>query len=914
MVARTHKIELRISARNMATKALSGVVSSLGSVAKIATGIVASKALVAIGNQVKSMVNRAGQVTDVGIAFERLAHSVGQSKDEMLSALREASQGAITNLDLMKTANEAMLLTGGVLGKDLPQYLKIAGAAAKASGADMQFLFDSLVRGVARGSPMIIDNALLTLDSAAAFQVYADKIGKSVEELSKHDKQMATHEAILRQGQAMMEKLGDSTASLGMQWQQLKTRVQNISDELSAKMAPALSVVMDGLLQAADHAEKAGRAFLAKFGGKMMETAERALRWGVNISTQLATGIVQGASQALVAAMNWIGNLLSSWLSPGSPPKVAPNIDRWGMAAMEEYLVGFTEADFGALKGIQGPLQTALSALVDMGQLGSGEMNKLFSSLSVDIAGMIDQFTATGTVGQDVFDKLLKVGGKFGKHLVKIVQGQLDLAAATKALRNAQERLNQAREKESEAEDRIKKLKREYFALRKAGASPAALKAKLNEIDAAQDGLKAARKEREEAEKAEKEAQKKLDPIQKQISLQEQIVQQLAQMVQMSKESVKMPTIGGGAGGGIGAIPLPTPDMSGFTGSLESAFADAKEKIKEKLKDIFKPFTDAWEQKMKPALAKVSEKWQWFSDILDKFWNSEAVQKIRDWLAKMFPEGTVETIGEWAGKILVLAGALAILAGILAIVTSPLFLLAGAVVILAAIWKKHGDKIKTTVSQLKFIIIWALLQIYLKLEWLKELWLEGWEFIRDTAVDAWTFIRDEVVRIWDKHLKPIWESLKTWFTETLPGNLDTIKTKFETSWQAIKDAVSPVSDFLGNVFDKIKNFGNWLSGHVFNFKLNVPKIPAWAKPGSPIPLHTAWKNFATDMKRMDVQFPAAPTGAGGGRMPAMAAAGGGSAPIQIIVQGDFVGSRQKVREIADAIDRERRLRGIRRLR
>jgi hypothetical protein len=34
-----------------------------------------------------------------------------------------------------------------------------------------------------------------------------------------------------------------------------------------------------------------------------------------------------------------------------------------------------------------------------------------------------------------------------------------------------------------------------------------------------------------------------------------------------------------------------------------------------------------------------------------------------------------------------------------------------------------------------------------------------------------------------------------------------------------------------------------LSGAVFSFKVNLPTLPAWATPGSPIPLHTAWKDF-----------------------------------------------------------------------
>ena len=52
--------------------------------------------------------------------------------------------------------------------------------------------------------------------------------------------------------------------------------------------------------------------------------------------------------------------------------------------------------------------------------------------------------------------------------------------------------------------------------------------------------------------------------------------------------------------------------------------------------------------------------------------------------------------------------------------------------------------------------------------------------------------------------------------------------------------------------DAIKGFWDWISGKTFKFNISIPDLPDWAVPDSPIPLHTAWKNFAADMQNMTI--------------------------------------------------------------
>lgn len=147
-----------------------------------------------------------------------------------------------------------------------------------------------------------------------------------------------------------------------------------------------------------------------------------------------------------------------------------------------------------------------------------------------------------------------------------------------------------------------------------------------------------------------------------------------------------------------------------------------------------------------------------------------------------------------------------------------------------------------------FEAVWKILEpLWIELsEWLDEnlpTVLSNLQFAWETA---WTAIQDAFEVVWGV-IEPIWEKIKTWLDTTFGAALDAAQTKSDTVWGAIETAISTAGDIIASIFDGIKVFADWLSGHTFKFKLNLPSIPNWAEPGSPIPLHTAWKNFGEYM-------------------------------------------------------------------
>ena len=100
---------------------------------------------------------------------------------------------------------------------------------------------------------------------------------------------------------------------------------------------------------------------------------DEVVSFGERTMKAFAFGLEQGF-RAISAIMRNLGGLLSYWLEPHSPPRVAPNLDTWGTQSANVWLEGWTRADFGILSKLGGMMQDFLGSLVAEGDL-SGELN-----------------------------------------------------------------------------------------------------------------------------------------------------------------------------------------------------------------------------------------------------------------------------------------------------------------------------------------------------------------------------------------------------------------------------------------------------------------------------------------------------------------------------------------------------------
>jgi len=406
------------------------------------------------------------------------------------------------------------------------------------------------------------------------------------------------------------------------------------------------------------------------------DVAEDALRWGVNIAVSLADGLIRGATSALVFALDFIANLLTSWLSPGSPPKLLPDLPKWGMGWMAEILKGMTQADFSALEGIQGPLREALSILEQTGQIGKGAAGAILADLSKQLAKGL----AGETVDESVFDKIANAAGGFGEEIAELAKRQIALASATDEVRKAEEALEQARKKQIAEQQKVSALTAEYNQLLRQGRSPAVLKAKLAEINAAEVARDLAAEQAKAAQEQVDTGKDRVDVLKEQVALQSDLVRQLIDLTRAQIVQPEQPEAGeeglGDLGAGVGGA------LANITDSLGKAVDEAKKVLKEKLADIFAPLLEKL-----PEWKRIWDTFEidflttWFRlfgperGIVTTTWN-ENVQPVIDKIAGMFPDDVLTRILTFYGNALLLAAGLGILRTAVLLLNPQLLLLA----------------------------------------------------------------------------------------------------------------------------------------------------------------------------------------------------------------------------------------------
>lgn len=296
---------------NGVTESVSTATGALGNLARSAAtalgtlaGNLATAAIQRVGELARAigdtLLNEAPALDQISRSFENLAATAGTSGAEVLASMRAASRGMVSDADLMTSYNEAMLLVGESMATKFPALLEIAQASAAATGQDVGFMLDSLVKGIGRGSPMILDNLGLTINLAEANQKYADSLGISVDQMTKAQQQEALLNATIDAGGDFIERLGDNSSDSAVSIAQMKATMENLKNGIASGLLPVISALLGPILQLAQD-----------YGPQLIAWAENAGAWlGENLPRAIdaLTSVFQGD---LTTAISNVGAIIS---------------------------------------------------------------------------------------------------------------------------------------------------------------------------------------------------------------------------------------------------------------------------------------------------------------------------------------------------------------------------------------------------------------------------------------------------------------------------------------------------------------------------------------------------------------------------------------------------------------------------
>lgn len=153
------------------------------------------------------------------------------------------------------------------------------------------------------------------------------------------------------------------------------------------------------------------------------KTAENSQTWGANIIVMFAEGMA-AAIGAVFKVLSYLAAAISAWLKPGSPPKILPDIDEWGEAAMNEYLQGWLEADFGVFDDISSIIEKYVNAFTEL-DVKDSVMRILGGRAAA--AEVIDEWGSIGDVPVEEINKITDAVGISNETMTNYLRSLFNL-------------------------------------------------------------------------------------------------------------------------------------------------------------------------------------------------------------------------------------------------------------------------------------------------------------------------------------------------------------------------------------------------------------------------------------------------------------------------------------------------------
>ena len=125
------------------------------------------------------------------VGTDALGKQYGLSATSILNAVDSVTQGTLSQSAILQQSNQAMLLGVANTAEEFETLAKIAVDRGRKMGIDMEKAFSSIVLGVGRLSPLILDNLGIVIDADNTYKAYAETLGKTASTLTDMEKRQA---------------------------------------------------------------------------------------------------------------------------------------------------------------------------------------------------------------------------------------------------------------------------------------------------------------------------------------------------------------------------------------------------------------------------------------------------------------------------------------------------------------------------------------------------------------------------------------------------------------------------------------------------------------------------------------------------------------------------------------------------
>jgi len=206
------KIGLPLIVANQGLELFNKLVGSVGSI--VSGGI--------------GLANLANEFEGLNSAFEGLKASVGEDGATAFNSLKSATKGLISDMDLLRSSNQALLLGVDDGSGKMNQLSEDAIRLGRAMGITAKDAVDSLVIGIGRQSKLVLDNLGVIVDAKTAYENFAEANNIVGRTLTDSEKKLAFQAEAFAQISEKASRLPDITNNVAQGFQVLGNTFESI--------------------------------------------------------------------------------------------------------------------------------------------------------------------------------------------------------------------------------------------------------------------------------------------------------------------------------------------------------------------------------------------------------------------------------------------------------------------------------------------------------------------------------------------------------------------------------------------------------------------------------------------------------------------------------------------------------------
>lgn len=767
-------------------------------------------------------------------------------------AMDKLAKATTTTVQVVNGFGSGLKAAQGVLSG----FGSVAGGVVNTLGAIFDRVFTSVIRVVVRDAIRAIQDFISTTAQAAV------------------------------QGTQLEKDLGRLGASFDAV---AKTSFAPLVSQLSGLVEKAAPGFL-GIVQAAE-------TWLGGLGSN-------ALIWGGNVVNQFAQGM-WNAIGAVLDALTGIANAVTYWLSPGSPPRLLPDIDKWGTAAANEFFGGWGKADFSVFSDLSSTITNLIRSLPISKGDQAGVVPNILGARE-GIAAAVDELRATGTIAAATIDKITAAVGTSDASVRAYLESMVKLQAANQGVKDAQDNLNAVTktyddllkpvdaaiagitEAQQELADQQKKSLLELV-LKDPNATPNEKRAAqlgLEKIDAEQrrrllvadqkTAVDAATAKLDAAKEVQSQAQDEFDARKAQIQL-------ISDQNSLLKEQLQLlDRLAAAAGGGAGAAKA--TKAGGGGAATPKPFAIEPFDLSKLIPPGIKEKWDAFVASLKTAWDNIALVFQPTIDAI----NNDLIPAFNN--LKQAVRDSMPDIESQIGRVF------AFMVRELGIVGPPVVHNMSRILDdLADVWRNHHDAILNAIG-LVFSTAFAIVAVsfnsiiaiaaiamdivatvldtgslLLQGKWKEALdrltqgFKEWWEISKEAArtnldllLGIFGIKLDDLIAAVKRQTDQIAYDIGRWLYGIgydIGQALDNIKRDWGNAWDAaltkiteFKDALvrvtDPVAAAINGIINAATTLFDFLRDHVFSFHIELPQLPDWATPGSPTPFEIGLRGIS----------------------------------------------------------------------